>query len=904
MDINTIFYFPSSLTFEEYSYKLNQGEISERTIVFADAQKSIYKGGKRYGSITMQEFHDLADTLHGNSWISDELTTVRENILDSIARLNRFYDTLTDTMHRLDHEIETRDENIQTKVEQLMDEAEWLQEHFPQGVTQWDSRWDSDIEAYLSLVGYWTTDANNNKITQWSKLQQQADSISSSVSSLKDQGNLTEALTASIQQLITGRIAQLELGTTYAKIAKTNDIEKVIEWMYSGFKSQASSDLTFAEMSSMAKNDFVSAISDIRTQVQKVANGDFVAQTELASKVGDTIAAMLLQSSSDNALAGMSARLNTVEQNTGTLSQNVASLVLGVTGSNSTADLATVVANKLAGFTTSADIDAAKTEIYSAIGAKDGNNNFISLASLKTQADNTSSSVSALSTTVSGLQTAQSGFVSQSDLNSAKSEIYSSISAKDGNNNFISIASLKTQADNTSSSVSALSTTVNGLQTAQSGFISQSDLNSAKSEIYSAIGAKDGSNNFISIASLKTQSDADHSSISGIATRVGTLETNQSGFVASANLGSSVAEMFASSGNGQNTTAKANVVALVKDNKSQLQLTASDVNIDGYLNAGSATFKGDVQATSFTTGNSNEIGIGVMSGEFNEQFANPNKAYFAYDSTQGGITMWYYQNNEWKRLNLANSAVVDSAEAFGPQTFYVIPDDSITIIPKNIQTVTLYYNRVTAKYYNTQDTSDPATGVYYTMPSPNNLFSVDSYFKSPHGEPSSPYSVACTVREVDSNGVKVKCGVLSEYNIIGFISKVTINNGSATTSQNNAMIAHAVVDLYTSQPKAVVAPVILSQYKNRIWDTTGAQYTGQDYYSSRIINLNGGIMNRTNNNGPAASMNNGHVMISLAEALAETMPQGWSTTAGGNLWGWSTSNSYTMIYPEDSSYQY
>lgn len=254
-----------------------------------------------------------------------------------------------------------------------MDEAEWLQEHFPQGVTQWDSRWDSDIEAYLSLVGYWTTDANNNKITQWSKLQQQADSISSSVSSLKDQGNLTEALTTSIQQLITGRIAQLELGTTYAKIAKTNDIEKVIEWLYSGFKSQASSDLTFSEMSSMAKNDFVSAISDIRTQVQKVANGDFVAQTELASKVGDTIAAMLLQSSSDNALAGMSARLNTVEQNTGTLSQNVASLVLGVTGSNSTADLATVVANKLAGFTTSADIASAKSEIYSAIGAKDSN---------------------------------------------------------------------------------------------------------------------------------------------------------------------------------------------------------------------------------------------------------------------------------------------------------------------------------------------------------------------------------------------------------------------------------------------------------------------------------------------------------------------------------------------------
>ena len=49
------------------------------------------------------------------------------------------------------------------------------------------------------------------------------------------------------------------------------------------------------------------------------------------------------------------------------------------------------------------DITAAKAEIYSAIGAKDGSDNFISIAALKTQADANGNSISGLSTTVTGI---------------------------------------------------------------------------------------------------------------------------------------------------------------------------------------------------------------------------------------------------------------------------------------------------------------------------------------------------------------------------------------------------------------------------------------------------------------------------------------------------------------------
>lgn len=46
--INTIFYFPESLTFEEYRNLFDSGQISKNTIVFAKAQKSIYMGGDNY----------------------------------------------------------------------------------------------------------------------------------------------------------------------------------------------------------------------------------------------------------------------------------------------------------------------------------------------------------------------------------------------------------------------------------------------------------------------------------------------------------------------------------------------------------------------------------------------------------------------------------------------------------------------------------------------------------------------------------------------------------------------------------------------------------------------------------------------------------------------------------------
>ena len=371
MDINTIFYFPNSLTFEDYSEKLNAGEISARTIVFADAQKAIYKGGKKYGGLSNQEFHDLVDTLYDNSWISDEINGAKSDIIESSARIDELNSSLIAVTGRLNTEITNRESNIAAKVESMFSDAEWLHDNFPQGVTNWDSGWNSDIEAYLQTVGYWTTDDQNQTVTQWSKLSQSINRVEGSVNSLTTNGTLTEALSTSIEGVIDNKVASLNLGTTYASKSSVTSldgdvdkIEDVLSWMYSGFSSSASEDKSVAQIQAMGKSGLVSAISDIRTQVDKVANGDFVAQTEVASKVGNTISAMLLESSESNGLAALAARQ-------GADSDNISAILLGITGSSSTADIQTRIGTAMSGFTTSSDIDSAKLDIYTAIHAKD-----------------------------------------------------------------------------------------------------------------------------------------------------------------------------------------------------------------------------------------------------------------------------------------------------------------------------------------------------------------------------------------------------------------------------------------------------------------------------------------------------------------------------------------------------
>lgn len=62
-NINTIFYYAESLSFSDYITMLQSGEITYRTIVFAQAQKAIYKGGVQYGATDLADLKEQLKTL-------------------------------------------------------------------------------------------------------------------------------------------------------------------------------------------------------------------------------------------------------------------------------------------------------------------------------------------------------------------------------------------------------------------------------------------------------------------------------------------------------------------------------------------------------------------------------------------------------------------------------------------------------------------------------------------------------------------------------------------------------------------------------------------------------------------------------------------------------------------------
>ena len=233
---------------------LSSNQIADRTIVFADAQKAIYKGGKKYGGLSDKEFHDLADTLDTNSWIADELASIKGDIQTANGVISTLNGSIQTINSNLNQTIDNIDGDIKTKIQSLFRDSTWLQSNFPQGYTNWDSSWNANLEAYLTQVGYWDIDSTTGqKTAKWSKLQNDINSISLQVASLTGDETMSQTMETTIESMIAADIASLNLNTTYATISSVNgissDVDKskdIIEWLYAGLTAQSGADKTFA----------------------------------------------------------------------------------------------------------------------------------------------------------------------------------------------------------------------------------------------------------------------------------------------------------------------------------------------------------------------------------------------------------------------------------------------------------------------------------------------------------------------------------------------------------------------------------------------------------------------------------------------------------------------------------
>lgn len=371
--------------------------IDEANRVIAETQQ----GGNtqlRIGNLYLGiiDFLDVIDkrTAEGYEYDDTALKEAIAKIDEAIALLDKSIEEAvalaTQERDRLDNLINELDSDIADKVNSMMGDAAWLEEHargirevVNEGEIYWQSGWNANIEAYLQEVGVWARDgeviktqwsqikqdvasiqstvaevqtdlAGRPTSTQWSQITQKVTSIEQSVNKLLYNGEFTEALQASINQSIDDNIAALSLETTYAK-KDVEGAEKILEWMYSAFKNASSQEMTYAQMVSAGKSGINNGVSEVRTYVNAIRDGDFLkyeAVSSIEAKVDDVITGLYNKATAEDAKTTI---FSQVKKD----SSDIATIVTHCTKDYSSASIATKFDNFVAGIVFQSDQERA-----------------------------------------------------------------------------------------------------------------------------------------------------------------------------------------------------------------------------------------------------------------------------------------------------------------------------------------------------------------------------------------------------------------------------------------------------------------------------------------------------------------------------------------------------------------
>ena len=163
--ISSIFYFAE--TEQEYLDNFNRHQVKPYTIVFCKDTRSLWKNGVRYGGSTHAEITDNVDEVIQNT-VTPLINQLNDAIADANSAVDRAEERLADVSSQMDGAIEDLqgaidaerqrlNDNIQglsnqikTQVESMLGDSQWIEENWPQGVTNWDSGWNESLEAYLT----------------------------------------------------------------------------------------------------------------------------------------------------------------------------------------------------------------------------------------------------------------------------------------------------------------------------------------------------------------------------------------------------------------------------------------------------------------------------------------------------------------------------------------------------------------------------------------------------------------------------------------------------------------------------------------------------------------------------------------------------------------------------------
>lgn len=285
--INTIFYFAD--TQAEYLDNWQKGEVKPHTICFAKDTKTIWRNGMRFSGLRQDE---VDDEIHQ---LTDEaINDLNEGVQNLEFGLNTAVQAAAQEKIRLNGEISRIDGAVATVASNLTATAAAIRNEVRNGELYTSEGWDPKINAYLKTVGLWDYGTGDTEhVTKWSQLRQSVDGVSSEVNRVEAKADgYNNTLQSKINQEVTDRgEAVTTLSNTFAR--STEDLQGVIEWMYSGLHSGASADMSYAEIIAAGKNGASSAISDLRTSIETTSDGKYVAQSSLTSSVDRAISGIV-----------------------------------------------------------------------------------------------------------------------------------------------------------------------------------------------------------------------------------------------------------------------------------------------------------------------------------------------------------------------------------------------------------------------------------------------------------------------------------------------------------------------------------------------------------------------------------------------------------------------------------
>lgn len=193
------------------------------------------------------------------------------------------------------------DDEIEDKVTELVNDANWWQTHFPEGVIGSESNFgEENVKEYLQRIGLWFTD-DGTTYTKWSQIRQTYDGIYNDVNQLKANQSVGgtidyEALAGSLFTYITGETVTSGLQATWAHfLGLGDDTIQMLEWMASGVRAQANSESAVAGLfAAAAEHDETgeiarAALAGVNAIVDKDSNGNYHAKADFVSSVAGQI---------------------------------------------------------------------------------------------------------------------------------------------------------------------------------------------------------------------------------------------------------------------------------------------------------------------------------------------------------------------------------------------------------------------------------------------------------------------------------------------------------------------------------------------------------------------------------------------------------------------------------------